>query len=62
MKPKFVMLPVLLFTLVLLGARQSANLYQQSAAAYFNRANLNCDAFRRMQLGVHAMEQLRRDA
>lgn len=62
MKLKFVMLPVLLFTLALLGVRQSAGLYQQSAAAYFNRANLGCDAFRRMQLGAHVIEQLGSDA
>ena len=62
MKPKFVMLPLLLFTLALLGVRQSSALYQQSAAAYFNQADLGCDAFRRMQLGAHVMEQLRGDA
>ena len=62
MKPKFVILPLFLFTLAFLGVRQSADLYRQSAAAYFNQANLGGDAFRRMQLGVRAIEQLRGDA
>ena len=62
MKPKFVILPLFLFTLAFLGVRQSADLYRQSAATYFNQANLGSDDFRRMQPGTYVMEQLRTDA
>ena len=62
MKPKFVILPLFLFTFAFLGVWQSADLYRQSAAAYFNQANLGSDDFRRMQPGSYVMEQLRTDA
>ena len=62
MKPKVVILPLCLFTLAFLGVRQSADLYRQSAATYFNQANLGSDDFRRMQPGTYVMEQLRTDA
>lgn len=62
MKHKFVILPLFLFTLAFLGVWQSSDLYRQSAAAYFNQANLGSDDFRRMQPGSYVMEQLRGDA
>ncbi|MFR7717856.1 MAG: hypothetical protein ACLU3N_04045 [Lachnospiraceae bacterium] len=61
MKPKFVILPLFLFTLAFLGVRQSADLYRRSATTYFNQANLGSDDFRRMQ-PAYVMEQLRADA
>lgn len=61
MKPKFFILPVLLFTFALFSVRQSARLYQESAAACFDRVNFGCDAFRCMQLGVYTMKRMQEE-
>ena len=58
MKQKFLIFPVLLFSFALLSVRQSARLYQESAAACLGRVDFGCDAFRRMQLGAYAMERM----